>query len=523
MTFNQLFNSNYKSVLILGLLLLAQVILLAQVDTVSLKSPYLTMEAHLTNLQSDHYHPELAAKTISPAVKDSSRREDLAIKIKNIYDAKSLDVEMSKVPRNVNYKDSLSGNEIFIPFPEKQPEIYLEKQDGLWYYSEKTSAQVEKMYYDVFPFNLGKIIENLPKGAQKEFLGIKTWQYIGLLLIIGVAWLVYLLFNYVIDQIILNSKWYKNLQLDDSSKPILHDFVGFGIIAILLTIIEAFLPGLLLDISISKVLFNLVEIMRTVFIALCLFRGVSLLSNYLMKLAQNTESRLDDQLLPIVTKLIKVVVGVIAVIHILAVSGVNVTALIAGVSIGGLALALAAQDTVKNLLGSIMIFFDKPFQIGDTIQTPEVEGTVEEVGFRSTRIRKVDNSLVSVPNGSLSNLTLVNLGARRMRLFEVTAGVTYDSPPESIKAFIKDVKHLLDQHEKVDQNQKFVYFRNMSASSLDVFIRAYLYVADFQEELATREELLFEIMTFADQRGLSFAFPSTSVYIESEAKKEEIK
>lgn len=488
----------------------------APTDSVLLRSPYKTIETHLGNLQTDQFHPEIAAMSIWPSITDTSERETMAIQIKHVLDARSLYVEMSKVPRNPDYVDTISGNEIYVLFDEQMPDIYLEKLNGKWYYSEKTSKSIGSIYKAVFPFNLGRIVQNLPESTQKSFLGIKTWQYIGLILILGLSWLLYLAFNYLIDQIILGSRWYKRLQLSEDSKPILHQFVGFGIIVILLTIIEQLLPALLLDISVSRVLYGLFEVSRTIFITLCLFKGISLLNRYLKRVAEATESRLDDQLLPILTKILKVVVGTIAVIHILAISGVNVTALIAGVSIGGLALALAAQDTVKNLLGSAMIFFDKPFQIGDYIQSPEMEGTVEEVGFRSTRIRRVDSSLVSVPNGNLSNLTLVNLGARRMRIFEITAGFTYDSSPDAMKAFIQDVQLLLEQHEKIDQNQKFVNFRFMSASSLDIFIRAYLVVADFKEEMDTRQFLLFRIMELAAARGLSFAFPSTSVYIEQE-------
>ena len=495
----------------------------SQSDSTMLRSPYVAIETHLDNLQSDNYKPEIAAKTIPHVITESARRAELAIKIKNIFDAKSLFIEMSKIPRNPNFIDSLSGDAVFIPFPEKLPEIYLERIDGLWFYSDKTCEQVDKIYSKVFPFNLEKIILKLPEKVQKSFLGVKIWQYLGIISIIGLAWLFSFSFNFLIDRLILGSRWYKKLQLDDSSRPILHQFVGFGIMVFLLTVIEHLVPSLLLDVKISKVLFLLLEFARTCFIALALFKVISLINKYLQKLADKSDSRLDDQLLPILTKLSKVVIGAIAVIHILAISGVNVTALIAGVSIGGLALALAAQDTVKNLIGSVMIFFDKPFQIGDFVQTPELEGTVEEVGFRSTRMRKVDSSLVSVPNGNLSNFTLVNLGARKLRLFEVTSAFTYDSPPDKMAAFIQDVRAMLGAHPKVDQELKFVYFRNMSASSLDVFIRAYLRVATLQEELEARQELLFTIMKIAANHGLSFAFPSTSVYIESPDSKEEEK
>ena len=490
-----------------------------QTDSLLLQSPFHVFDTHISNLNSGNYHPEIAARTIHPSILSPEIRMKKAERLKKILDAKGLAFDMAKVPKKGNYKDSLSGNEIYSPFPNQLPQVYVEKTNGFWTYSEVTSKAVDQMYEDVFPFQLGKLVDQLPQSVQQEFFGIKTWQYLGFLIIIGLAYLLYLLLNTVIDRWILGAKWYKEMNLEASSRPMLHKFVGYGVAYVMIHLIQLLMPSLLLDISISKVLYLLLDILQSIFIMMCLFKLVNLMHTYLSGITAKTESKLDDQLLPILVKVVKIIIGVVTVIHIMAISGVNVTALIAGVSIGGLALALAAQDTVKNFLGSIMIFFDKPFQIGDYIQTPDTEGVVEEVGFRSTRLRKTDTSLVSIPNGNLSNVTITNLGARKLRLLESNLSMRYDTNASNMQNFISQVRSYVENNEKIDVNQRLVYFRNMSASSLDIFIRVYIAVNDIQEELKIREEIFFEIKKIAENNHVDFAFPSTSLYIEQNPSK----
>ena len=193
---------------------------------------------------------------------------------------------------------------------------------------------------------------------------------------------------------------------------------------------------------------------------------------------------------------------------------VNVTALIAGVSIGGLALALAAQDTVKNLIGSAMIFFDRPFQIGDYVSGADFEGTIVEVGFRSTRIRRVDFTIISVPNGAISNVTVANLGMRKFRMFILNIGITYDTPPALIEKFLEGLKLIIHNHPATVKDNYFVHFNNLEASSLNILFRVALQVPDLALDLATKEELLLGIMRLAESLGINFAFPSTSLYVE---------
>ena len=183
-------------------------------------------------------------------------------------------------------------------------------------------------------------------------------------------------------------------------------------------------------------------------------------------------------------------------------------------STGGLALALAAQETVKNLIGSLMIFIDKPFQIGDLVTAGAVTGTIEMVGFRSTRIRTPENSVTTVPNGSLANMVVNNLGMRVYRRYKTDLSLTYSTSPEQIKAFIEGVKAIIASKEGVKTEGNQVVFNNMSASSLDVMLIVYFEVKTWDEELQLTQQILLEILQLAKELNVDFAFPSTSIYME---------
>jgi MscS family membrane protein len=256
------------------------------------------------------------------------------------------------------------------------------------------------------------------------------------------------------------------------------------------------------------------KIISTIVLLLLLIRILDVVTLYLNRFAEQTTSKLDEQLIPLLKKLAQIIFVIMGVIRVLSLLDVNVTALIAGVSIGGLALALAAQDTVKNLIGSVMIFLDKPFQIGDWIDGGGVSGSVVEVGFRTTRLKQTDSSIISVPNGTIANMAVKNLGVRVYRLFQFSIGVTYDTPTDLLQKFTEGLKEIILNHPKTMKENYYVYFNEMAASSLNILFRTSLEVSDFESELKTKEELLFGIVQLAETLGIQFAFPSTSMYVE---------
>ncbi|MCW8130969.1 MAG: mechanosensitive ion channel family protein [Planctomycetota bacterium] len=242
---------------------------------------------------------------------------------------------------------------------------------------------------------------------------------------------------------------------------------------------------------------------------------------YLATLAARTASKMDDLLIPLVRKTLKTFVVVVGIVFVAGNLGINITALLAGLGLGGIAFALAAKDTVENLFGSITVLLDRPFQIGDWVVIGEVEGTVEEVGFRSTRIRTFYNSLVTIPNSKLVNSSVDNYGARVKRRIRAMISVTYATPPETILAFCEGIRELIRRHPYTCKDAYHVYFNQFAASSLDILLYCFVRTPDWATELRERERLFVDIVRLAQKLGVDFAFPTQTLHIESQARPQE--
>ena len=243
-------------------------------------------------------------------------------------------------------------------------------------------------------------------------------------------------------------------------------------------------------------------------------RSIDFVGYRLKEKASKTESKVDDQLIPFAIDIAKVLTIVLGFIMILGnVFNVNVTALVTGLGIGGVAFALASKESLENLLGSFTIFFDKPFTVGDVVTLGGVTGTVEKVGFRSTRIRTFDKSIVTVPNKNIISSELDNLGVRPVRRVKFNIGLTYDTSVENIKNIVDDIQQLLNDHPMTNQDGK-VRFLEFGASSLDIMVLYYVDSPDWEVLIDAKQKINFDIIDIVNKYKCEFAFPSTSVYIE---------
>jgi MscS family membrane protein len=251
-------------------------------------------------------------------------------------------------------------------------------------------------------------------------------------------------------------------------------------------------------------------------ITIIFYKLVNVVAAYFGKLATKTESTLDDQLVPLLRKTLKAFVIIIGTLFILR-DGLNLDIIpfLTGLSIGGVAIALAAQDTIKNFFGSVMIFIDKPFQVGDWITSGDIDGTVEEVGFRSTRVRTFRNSLMYVPNGKIADATLDNHGLRQYRRFFTTLTLTYDTPPVLIEEFVKGLREIVLAHPHTRKDMYHIYFNNLSSYSQDIMFYIFFEVPTWGEELACRHEVLVQTVKLANTLGVRFAFPTQTLHMES--------
>lgn len=209
-----------------------------------------------------------------------------------------------------------------------------------------------------------------------------------------------------------------------------------------------------------------------------------------------------------------IVFGVLLTIQSL---GYDVKAILAGLGIGGLAFALAAQDTLANVFGAIVVAVDQPFKLGEVVRIQGNVGFIEDIGLRSTRIRLIDKSLMVIPNKIVAGETITNLSRFIRRRFEQVIGLTYDTRPEQMNAIVEEIRGIITAQPEVDAPGVMVFFRDFSASSLDIWIVYECPDPDFQKAMRCKQRINILIMNALEARGLSFAFPTQTLHLEGES------
>ena len=262
-----------------------------------------------------------------------------------------------------------------------------------------------------------------------------------------------------------------------------------------------------------------VSFLFTITIFWTFLRVVDYVGLRLKNQAEKTESKVDDQIIPFAIEIAKVLVVIFGVLIVLGnVFNVDVTALAAGLGVGGVAIALASKESLENLLGSFTIFFDKPFQVGDAITLGNITGVVEKVGFRSTRVRTFDKSIVTIPNKNLVNAELDNLGLRPERRVKFSIGLLYTTKVEQIKNIVREIQNLIDEHPNTNQEGK-VRFLDFGESSLNIMIVYFTNGPDWEMMINTQQEINFKIIEIVKNNGSDFAFPTRSIYFENQPMK----
>ncbi|HIP08024.1 MAG TPA: mechanosensitive ion channel family protein [Mariprofundaceae bacterium] len=249
-----------------------------------------------------------------------------------------------------------------------------------------------------------------------------------------------------------------------------------------------------------------------------LWRLIDGLAIYASSQAKETDSSLDDQLVPFISKTLKLFLVVTGILVVAQNMGYSISGLIASLGIGGIAVAMAAKDTIANLFGSVMLLIDRPFTVGDWIKTSQFEGVVEEIGFRSTRIRTFSQTLVNVPNSMLANMVVDNIDARSKRRIKMRIGITYATSTDKMQQAVAGIEQILKIHPGVDQDFSLVKFDNFDDSALSIFLYYFSKDKNWTAYLQVRQEVNMQIMELLETLGLEFAFPSQSLYIEQMPK-----
>ena len=447
----------------------------------------------------------------------TTKANELAFTLSSVIE-RSKEVDLNSIEIN-------PINDVYLFEEYSQGRVEIVKQlDGRWLFSQQTLEALPTILENLLeqpvkrtanntqgnlPFYI-KIRSQLPDLLKQEFL-LAYWQWFGILIFIILASIADKTLAWFLARNV--SAWQKtHTDYQSLDKDVLRPlglmamaiiwWLGLGLLGLPDTVLIILLVAVKLLVSLSAVW--------------SAFRLVDFLHALLITKAYATNNKFDDLLVPMISKSLKVFVVVIGIIFSADNLNIDVTSLLAGLGLGGLAFALAAKDLLGNFFGSLTVLLDRPFHIGDWVIIDDVEGSIEQVGFRSTRIRTFYNSLITLPNALLTTTKIDNMGARRYRRMKTMLELTYDTPPEKIDAFCEGIRSLIQLHPYMRKDYYQVYFNQYSAASLDILVYVFWETPDWNTELRERHRFLLDILRLAKQLNVEFAYPTQTLYLRQE-------
>lgn len=274
--------------------------------------------------------------------------------------------------------------------------------------------------------------------------------------------------------------------------------------------------------GVNALLTTVISVLISLTVGYAAYNLVEVVDQWLLRITHHQSGSLGEMVRPMVRASLRVTVVILVLLQIAQLlTDKPLTSILAGLGVGGLAIALAAQDTVKNFFGSLVIFADKPFQLGERIVVDGFDGPVEEVGFRSTRIRTLEGHLVTIPNGELANKTIQNIGRRPYIRRLINVAITYDTPPAKVRRAIEIVNELLKNHEGM--NSEFpprVFFNDLASTALNILVIYWYFPPDYWAFMAFSERFNFQLLERFNAEGIEFAFPTQTVHLVKDAAKE---
>ncbi len=482
-----------------------------------INTPFKAVYNHFHYLQNENYNPLLASSSLAwVATLSAEQRLERTIQLYQVLKGNGLYFDENKVPLEADYKDSTTQKSLYVPFNDF-PEIFLIKSynykgQPIWVYSPETVAAIPALYQRTFPSISRPLNEFFQKKHPEIALGLDYIRMLSLVFVVLASYIFFKLLNRLIAFVLrvligkLTEEEVRKKRIRRLARPV-SLFITFFLL-------RKGIPVFLFPALWSYYMLFMLDVVLPVFILLMVLGLIDLLFIYLEKNISREERGWYSQILPFLHTMLKIIAMAISLVVILENLDLNITAILAGLSIGGLAFALAAQDTIKNLFGSVMIFVDQPFRVGDWVTAEGIDGEVEEIGVRSTRVRTFYNSVLHVPNGKLADMTVDNLGMRVYRRYRTTLAITYDTPPALIRVFLEGIREIIRNHPDTRKDFFAVNFLDFQGSSLGILMNVFFVVPDFLAEWKSRESLNLDILELADRLGVRFAFPTQTVHIE---------
>ncbi|MFY9561272.1 MAG: mechanosensitive ion channel family protein [Terriglobales bacterium] len=377
----------------------------------------------------------------------------------------------------------------------------------IWLFSSQTLSKVPELYDNLQAHQIEK---KLPQALVGQlFLGMPLWQWLALLIAIPVAaaigWAIVLILAIP-----------RRLWLKYTNRPNLHSYnrvsapllLFFGAIAH-----RVMMSYLSLPLLPRVYYYRTTGVVVTIGFFWFLLRASGITMQRLRAHAISAGRTGTGTLMVLGERLLKAAVLGVSVLAILSAVGFNLTTVLAGLGIGGLAIAFAAQKTLENLFGGVSVLADEVIRVGDTCRFGERVGMIEDISLRSTRIRTTERTELSIPNGALAAMNVENLTRRDKILFNPTLGVRYETSPDQLRYLLAEVRRMLYEHPKVESDSARIRFASFDNSALSLEIFSYVLTTDFAEFTAIREDLLLRIMEIVKQSGSDFAFPSRTIYM----------
>jgi MscS family membrane protein len=462
-----------------------------------LSSPRATITTHLGALEEENCNYEIAAKPFFYNNRTIDESIKLAISLRDILRERGIQIDLDNIPQDPYYVDHKAKFHKY-QLTESLPKVYLVKIHNQWVYSEATVKYIEKFYQRNYLLGKNVSLEWLFKHLyRKIFFEIHVWQIAILLLAILISVILYRTLNFFLQRYSRTLTSSEGYEVINSLVPAFNIFIISLLFGILIPMLK--LPRILE----SRLLIYTRGALVFISMLLC-YRLVDFFSFYIHKKAIEKKTNFNLVLLPMVTVCLKVLVIIVGVLATIQSLGFNIRGLLAGVGIGGLGFALASQDTIKNFFGSLVILTDKPFKIGDHIIADKVNGKVEEIGFRSTRIRTDQDSIIYVPNGKLADTYVDNHGEKQYKRFSTDIDIPHTTPAPLIDIFIEGLRKIVERCPAAREGKCYTYLYNLEESSFYIKLEVVFSVTDYNIELANRQEILLQISKLAYLLGIPF-------------------
>lgn len=490
-----------------------------------LSSPRATMRTFLEAFDPEKRDPEVEPLEQAARCLDLSElREDLrtrqgkelAASLKEVIDRTAY-IEFDRIP------DDPDAEPWRLPVEGTAKIVIGPDGNGIWRFTAATVAAIPEM---LVATQEREVVEGavrggtttpamwlrsqMPQSLRKVVFLLENWQWLGLLILAFAGVVLDKTVAFLARGVVARFLARRTEAVDPGE--LRHAVRPVGLLAAAL-LWWAGLFWLGLPTHVLEVLVVAVKLVAAVAFVWAAYRIVDVFAALLEARAARSENKFDDLLVPLFRKSFKVFIAAFGLVFIADTAGLPVRSLLAGLGIGGLALALAAQDAVKNFFGSLLVIIDRPFSVGDWVKIGDVEGTVIELGFRSTRIKTFYDSTITLPNATLLTASVDNLGLRTYRRWSTHLSLPYDTPAEKIEAFCEGVRELVRRHPYTRKDAYHVYLNKFSAASADVLLYIFFDTPDWSTELRERHRLAVDVMRLAADLGVEFAFPTQTLYL----------